>query len=147
EALREESGGPCGLPDRQSQVIPLRHGPSPAPAGRPQRRIERVERLGVDVERALERSRRCADRERDLLEPDLRLTPDVAEVLLGVAVYLERRKEREIEIAGGKAERGTRVMAQDRRDVVRTQSLDRAPHTRRAVIPCRDREGPGAEQA
>ena len=95
---------------RQAQPIPFRDLPVPLHTAGRRPGLSRAA-LALDLERALERARCGLRGQLHFLELHFVRALQVAEVLFRVAVDLERREERDVEIAGGEAERRALVVA------------------------------------
>ena len=147
EALCQELPRPGRSVERQSQPVGLRHALPPVPHRVGQGRVERTQLLRLDPERALECRHGDVGRQLHLLELDRALPLQRAEVFLGVAVDLESREERDVEVARCEAEGAAVVAAHDPDDVVGAEGLLGAAHAGGAVVVRRQRERPGAEHA
>ena len=110
-----------------------------------QRRVQRAQLVGVDLQGALEGRHGHVGRHLHLLEPGLALLLQRTEVLLGIAIDVERGEERDVEIARREAERAAVVAAHDPGDVVGAERLLGAAHAGGAVVVRRQRQRPGAE--
>src|SRR5205823_10300817 len=100
--------------ERQPQVVSPGHALLAVPHRAQQRRVQRAQLVGVDSQRALERRHGHVGRHLHLLEPGLALPLQRTEVLLGIAIDVERGEERDVEIARREAERAA-VRSEERR--------------------------------
>ena len=145
EALREQVAGPGRALEGQPQVIGLGHALLAVPHRTQQRRVQRPQPLSVDLQGALQRRHGHVGRHLHLLEPGFALLLQRTEVLLGIAIDVERREERDIEIARCEAEGAAAVAAHDPDDVVGAERLLGVAHAGGAVVVRRQRQRPAAE--
>ncbi len=143
--MREQLAGPWRALDGQPQMIGLGHALLAVPHRTQQRRVQRSQLLSVDLQGTLQRRHGHVGRQLHLLEPGFALPLQRTEVLLGITVDVERREERDIEIARCEAEGAAAVAAHDLDDVVGAERLFGVAHARGAVVVRRQRQRPAAE--
>ncbi len=130
---------------RHAQLEAARHVPRAAPYRRQQRRIETAQLIAIQLEHRGEPARRHERRHFEDQAGVGRVAADRAEVFLRIAVDLQRREERDVEVARGEAERAAVVLAHDRDDVAGAELLLRPLHAAGTVVVRGQRERPAAE--
>ena len=147
QARGQQRAGPGRKARREPQTVTARHGLLQAPDGGAQRGVERAQGIGIELEQRGQGVDARWSGQRQLVRPGLPIRLQGAKISLRLAIQAQRRQERAIVIARGKAEARTLVVAQDLHDVVAPDLVARAAHARRAVVVGGDRQRPAAQQA
>ena len=131
---------------RQAHRIAAGHKALQLPDRRAQRRIQHAQRSRVHLEGLGERIDRDVVRQLDGGILRIRQAADRAKEGFRVAIHLQGREERDVEISRREPEGRPLVALDDDSDIARPQILLRAPQTAGPVVVRGDREWPGAEQ-
>ena len=132
---------------RHSQRVSARHEACFAPNRRTQRGVQHLERPQIRLECLPKRIDGDVVRYRDDGAGRVWRVRQRTEIFLGVAIDLERREERHVEIARGKSECGALIALDDHCNVAGPQIILSAPQSPRPVVIGRDGQRPATQQA